>query len=662
MNEQSIRRVQFLARGLFLWAVLILARLVWLQVIDHDEYKRQALRQQEKMVEVQAERGKILDREGQSLAMSMPVDSVCINPMRVSDLSVAADILSTTLHLDPAQLLEKMQLAAADQRGFLWIKRRITEEESISVRSLKLDWIELRGEYQRIYPNGSLASHVVGSVDFYQRGNAGIEQSLNSQLEGHSGELRVATDVHQNGFDSDVADPPQPGRDIKLTIDSRIQRIAEQELMKTIRLHHTKTGSMVVMDPKTGDILAMASYPTFDPNVPAKPEDDLAVRTNLAITTPFEPGSVAKVMTVSTALETTALRPQSMINCGNGSITIFGRTIHDHKAYAALTMEDVLVHSSNIGAIRIGMTIGAPKLYEYLRRFRLGQRTGVPLPGESPGMLHPLRNWQATSIGSVPMGHEIMVTTLQLAQICAIIANNGFYVKPRITMETPVAEPVAVLKPETAITMRQLMESVVLRGTGTQAHLDGYTAGGKTGTAQIVDLKTHAYTHLYNASFMGFAPVNNPRLVAVVTVNGTTGLDGYGGAASAPVFRQVAATALRLRDVPPDMPIDEKLRESEATDTDDLAIAGLGESPNLNPDEEAAPGPRGTATPTYASLLIGPKVPDFRGQTMRAVLEKSSALGLPVDFVGHGIVRAQYPQPGTVLPLGEHVRVQFSRR
>ena len=633
-----------------------------LQIVQHDDYKRQALNQQEKMVEVQAARGKILDREGQSLAMSMPVDSICINPLRVPDLSVAADILSKILKLDSAVLLQKMQLAAADQRGFMWVKRRISEEESTSLRSLKLEWIELRSEYRRVYPNGSLASHVVGSVDFDQRGNAGIEKTFNEQLEGHGGELRVATDVHQNGFDSEIEDPPQPGHNIRLTLDSRIQRIAERELKKTVVAHRSKTGSIVVMDPKNGDVLAMASYPTFDPNQPPKPDDDLAARTNLAISTPFEPGSVAKVVTVSTALETTSLRPDTMINCGNGSITLFGRTIHDHKAYPELSMEDVLVHSSNIGAIRIGMTIGAPKLYDYLRRFRLGQRTGIELPGESPGMVHVLRKWRATSIGSVPMGHEMMVTTLQLAQVGSIIANNGFYVKPRILFDKPPAEPVAVLKPETAITMRQMMEGVVLRGTGTKARLEGYTAGGKTGTAQIVDLRTHTYTHLYNASFMGFSPVNNPRLVVVVTVNGTSGAAGYGGEASGPVFRQVAATALRLRDVPPDMPEDVTLDQTETADSDDLAIADLGETPNLGPDEDAAPAASGTVQAVNASVLVGPKVPDFTGMTMKGVLEQSSALGLSVDFVGRGIVRAQYPTPGNVLALGEHVRVQFSRR
>ena len=663
MNEQAIQRIHHLARFFVLWAIIIVGRLVQLQVLQHGEYKALALKQQERVVELQAPRGKILDREGQPLAMSVLVDSVCINPLRVPDLGVAADILSRTLNLDASDLLDKMQDAAAEERGFMWVKRRISEEESKTLRSLNLEWIEFRPEYTRIYPNGSLASQVVGSVDFDQNGNAGIEQSLNDELEGHDGSLRVMTDVRQQGFDSEYADRPQPGRNIRLTIDARIQRVAERELAKTVLEHHCKTGSLVVIDPKTGDVLAMASYPTFDPNEPPKPGANLAGRTNLAVSTPFEPGSVFKVITLSSALETTRLRPETMINCGNGSLTIFGRTVHDHKSYPALSMEDVLVHSSNIGAIRVGMTVGAPKLYEYIRKFRFGQRTGILLPGESPGLVHKLKAWQPTSIGSVPMGHEIMVTTLQLAQACSIVANNGFYIRPRITFDTPPSQPVPVLKPETAITMRRMMENVVLRGTGKKARITGYTTGGKTGTAQIVDLKTHTYTHLYNASFMGFAPVSNPRVVVVVTVNGASGLAGYGGEASAPVFREVAATALRMMDVPPDALDEVEDPDDKApVDTDDLAIADLGGDPNLAPEEDSAPqtpAQPGNAPAQNASLQFGPKVPNFTGMTMRAVTEQSSALGIPVEFMGTGIVRAQYPPAGSILPTGERVRIQF---
>lgn len=662
MNEQAIKRVQYLLRFLLVWAVLIVGRLVQLQIFQHDDYRHQALNQQERLVEVQAARGRILDRERQPLAMSILADSVCINPLRVPDLTVAAEILSKILKLDAASLLEKMQLAAADQRGFMWVKRRISEEESRSLRSLNLEWIEFRSEYQRVYPNGPLAAHVVGNVDFDQNGNAGIEQSFNDTLEGHDGEMRVMTDVRQNGFGSQVSNKPLPGRDVVLTIDTRIQRLAEQELAKTILLHRCKTGSIVVLNPKTGDVLAMASYPPFDPNVPVQPNQELNARTNQAITVPFEPGSVFKVVTLATALETTRLRRESPINCGNGSITLFGRTVHEDHRFGMLSMEDVLVHSSNVGAIRIGMTIGAPTLYEYVRKFRFGQRTGIPLPGESPGLLHKLKAWQPTSIGSVPMGHEITVTTLQLAQACAIVANNGFYVRPRITLDTPVADPVTVIKPETAITMRQMMESVVLRGTGRNARLTQYTGGGKTGTAQIVDLKTHRYTHFYNSSFMGFAPVSNPRVVVVVTANGASGHMGFGAEVSAPVYKEVATTALRMLDVPPDLLQDERPSDDKKVDTNDLAIADLGNPPNLDPDADASEASQTTPAPPQPAdaLQIGPKVPNFRGMSARAVMEQSSSLGIPVEFVGSGLVRTQHPAPGHVLPLGERVRV-YSR-
>lgn len=669
MNEQAVSRIQHLARIFFLWAIVIAGRLVQLQMFDHGEYKRLALRQQEKFVEVQAPRGEILDREGQPLAMSALVDSVCVNPMRVPDIAVAAHILASTLHLDETDLLIDMRDAADEGRGFMWVKRRISEQESQSLHSLKLDWIEFRTEYQRIYPDGSLAAQVVGSVDFDQNGNAGVEQSFNDELEGHDGELRLSTDVHRTGFDSRVEDKPQPGHAVRLTIDSRIQRVAERELQKTIEEHHCKYGSLIVMDPKTGDILAMANYPTFDPNQPAKPGSDLSGRRNLAITTPFEPGSVFKVVTLSTALETTRLRPDTIINCGNGAFTLFGRTIHDHERYSALSMEDVLVHSSNIGAVHVGMTIGAPKLYEYIRRFRFGQRTGIQLPGESPGLVHRLKAWQPTSIGSVPMGHEIMVTTLQLAQACSIVANNGFYVKPRISFETSQAAPVAVIKPQTAITMRSMMEQVVLRGTGKNARLQRYTVGGKTGTAQMVDLKTHRYTHYYNSSFMGFIPVSNPRIVIVATASGATGNAGYGAEVSAPVFKEVALTALRVLDIPPDLPETDQPLDNTPVNTDDLSVAGLGPDPNLEPDDPdpaQAGAPTNAAAPATAakldaSLQIGPKVPNFAGMTMRAVAEQSAALGIPVEFIGTGIVRAQVPPAGSVLQQGESVRVQFRR-
>src|ERR1039457_1781521 len=278
MNEQAIRRVRHLARVLFFLAALIAGRLVWLQIFRHDFYQRLAQRQQEKVETIQAERGRILDRDGQPLAMSRPLDSVCVNPLLLKDMPFAADILSRVLNMDAQALLRKMREADDDDRGFMWVKRRITAEESQSLRGLNLGWIGYQAEYQRVYPEHSLAAHVIGSVDFDQHGNAGIEQSMDDDLQGHDGKLLVATDVHQDGFDSQYADQPRPGRTIRLTIDVRIQRIAERELMKTVLLHHCKSGSIVVLDPLTGDFLAMASYPTFDPNIPVQRGEDMSPR------------------------------------------------------------------------------------------------------------------------------------------------------------------------------------------------------------------------------------------------------------------------------------------------------------------------------------------------------------------------------------------------
>ncbi|HEX5227285.1 MAG TPA: penicillin-binding protein [Bryobacteraceae bacterium] len=679
MDPLATKRVHVLVRVAFLWVALIAARLIQLQVIQHSKYAELARDQQQKHDEIKAPRGAILDRYGQRLAMSLPVESVVVDPLRVPDLSLAADVLSRILHLDQGDLLFKLQSSVAEGRGFLWVKRKISRDEAERLRRLGLEWIEFRTESQRYYPNRSLAAQVIGSVDFEENGNSGIEQSLNDQLAGQPGEMLVTQDVKKRGFASTLEQTALPGQDVRLTIDARIQSVAEQELAKMVKAHRAKTGTVVAMDPRSGDILAMANYPTFDPNEPPK-HGEMAARENLAVSAPFEPGSVYKVITLSSALETTHLRPESMINCGNGSINLFGRVIHDHSRYAALSMADVLARSSNIGAINIGLQVGDKNLYSYIRRFGFGKKTGVPLPGESSGMVRPLRVWQKSSIGSVAMGHEIGVTALQLAQACSVIASGGFLMKPRLLMDAQKSQPVRVLRPETAITMRGMMEGVVLKPYGTghkYAQLVGYTSAGKTGTAQIYDNHIHQYTHNYNASFMGFAPVTNPRIVVVVTINGTEGTVGYGGPTSAPVFREVAAAGLRVMDVPKDLP--EMVPDDKApADENDLSIADVGSSippPLVQAGDAVAADDRPVASAksaldqrlfsntnaTSGRDLAGPRVPNFQGKTVRNVIEQAAALGIPVEFTGSGVARAQAPQPGAILPTGQRVRVQFSR-
>jgi cell division protein FtsI (penicillin-binding protein 3) len=659
------RRLAWLAGIVLIWGAAILFNLISLQIVHHQEYAKLATERQVVAVEIPAPRGTIFDRNGQPLAMSVPTESVFIDPLRVPDLGVASELLALVLHMDRTDLYGKMKWAHDNHHGFLWVKRKIDYEEAQNLRNLRLEWIHIQDESQRHYPKGMLAAHVLGSVDFEEKGNAGIEQNLDVELRGRAGQARLLTDVKRRGIDSQSASDMKPGTPITLTIDERIQFVAEREIQAAVEAHHAQSGSVVVMNPYNGEILALASYPTYDPNLPPQPGADKASRQNHAISVPFEPGSVFKVITLSAALETTDLQPTSMINCLRGAITLFGHTIHEaHGGYGTIPMAMVLAKSSNIGAIQIGMRVGQANMYQYVRRFGFGQKTGIPLPGESAGKVRKLARWSKASLPSMSMGQEISVTTLQLAQAAAVVANGGVLVKPRLVLKrgnqtVPAGQLVRVLKPETAITMRQMMEGVVMPGgTGTKARLQGYTSGGKTGSAQIYDPVAKHYTHSYNGSFMGFAPLTNPAMVAVVTLNGTHGTAGFGGQAAAPVFHAVVTEALRVMDVPKDLPDQTPTTTQVASnqETTDLAIADIGQGqPNIldDADDEDQAG--------VPDQPAGPTVPNFRGMTMRAVLAEAAAKGLTVLPDGSGVARVQSPPPGSTLHQGERIRVEFAR-
>ena len=646
------------------WGFILVLRLIDLQVIDHEKYVKHARSQHIRNVEVQAPRGVLYDRNDEPFAISVEVDTVAVNPKRIPDTALAADLLSRHLSLDAKELRVKLQAAKLKKRGFLYIKRKLTGEEAQSLRSYGLDWMEFRTETVRLYPKGMRAAHVIGSVNHEERGNNGVEMSLDKYLRGTPGVMRTQSDVRRNVFDRKYFTDPMPGRNIKLTIDERIQYVAERELATAVRTNNCKTGSLVVMNPKTGEILAMTSYPTFDPNEPPDEGEDLSPRLNLALSAPFEPGSVFKVITIAAALETTNIRPQTVIPCGNGRMTLFKRVIHDHDPYSALTVEDVLAKSSNIGAINIGLKVGNQRLWEYVKRFGFASRSGIAMPAEAPGFMRNWSKWHPAAIGSIAMGHEIITTTLQLARACSVIANGGLLVKPRIVQDSgnagesidQVEEPKRVIKPETAITMRAMMEKVVLAGTGKKAKLDGYSSGGKTGSAQIYDRAARAYTHKYNASFMGFAPVNNPAIVVVVTLNGAS---KYGGAVAAPVFKEVAQAALRFLDVQRDLPdAIPSVPVKDDAPVNDLSLAEL--SIPFATDELEQAAVMGPELPPEM-IPVGPKVPDFKGKTKRQVMEESAALGVRVEIAGAGIARQQDPRPGAVLRPGDRVRVQFAR-
>ncbi len=674
LRPGGLTRTEFLAGGGVAWAAAIFGKIFYVQVLRHKHYVQMAREQQLKTVEVPGPRGSIYDRNRQPLAMSVPVDSVYVNPKRLPNLGVAADVIAPVLHLDRDQLQARLKSAYADRKrnGFCWVKRKITYSEAADLRSLRLPWIEFQTETQRHYPKGYVGSHVVGSVDHAEKGNAGIELGLDVELRGEAGSAEVLTDVHDKRIESEPMDAPKVGTNLVLSIDERIQFAAERDLQEAVEKAGVGAGAIVVMNPKNGEILAMASYPRFDPNKPPERKEPRYARLNRAVSAPYEPGSVFKVITLATALETTSLRPDSILPCG--TMSMFHRVIHEaHAAYGPMSMADVLAHSSNVGAIQIGMKIGKERLYEYVRRFGFGQKTGTGLPAESGGMLRKLERWQPGSICSIPMGHEISVTTLQLAQACSVIANGGLRIKPRLILkrqkpggamqDEKFEQPVRIIKPETAFMMRQMMEGVVLHGTGMRARLDGYSSAGKTGSAQIYDYATHRYTHNYNASFMGLAPVTNPAVVVVVTLNGTSGgAAGQGARVAAPVFRTVAQEALRVLDVPKDIPEQEPLVPEEKIESD-VAIAGLSDPPPFE-EPEAPPVVFGPVPPPVAEQpkvaeATGPRVPNFQGKTIRAVIEEASAMGLPVSLDGRGVARMQVPAPGSVLPPGGRIRVQF---
>jgi cell division protein FtsI (penicillin-binding protein 3) len=665
-DAPASRRVRWIVRWACIWAALILGRLIFLQVVNQKQYRELALNQQTQLRQVEPPRGTIFDRNGQPLAMSIPVETVTVNPKLLPNRELAAKLLASVLDLDEAQLAARIETAFQNRKGYLIVARQVDAIRAARLRGLGVDWISFEPRGIRRYPNGRVAAHVLGGVDHEEHGNAGAELQFDDDLGGFPGYEWVTTDVRRRGFDSTMEMEPQESHNLVLTIDRRIQFAADEALEKAVKENGCDSGSAVVMNPETGEILALSNYPVYDPNEAPRSAADYDARKNRAVGDPFEPGSVFKVFTIAAALETTDITPQTQIHCQNGVLHLPGRVIHEAKGgYGLLSVEDILAKSSNIGAIKIGMKMGNAKLREYLLRFGFSQPTGIDLPGESGGLVRRLDRWTVGSMGSVAMGHEVLTTSVQLARAVSVIANNGYLVRPVLTLSRPVSgvriqavayepraeQPERIIKPETAITMRQMMEQVVLRGTGKSARLDGYTSGGKTGTAQMIDKATGRYSHRYNASFMGFAPVTNPAITVVVTLNNSS---KYGGVIAAPVFKQIAQTALRVLNVPQDN-VDPRV----PAPAENLAVADV--TMPAMPAAEAVSFQRDVAEVEGQQMAIatGPSVPNFIGKPVRGVLEEAAARGVRVELSGSGVARWQEPAPGMRLLAGQKVKVSF---
>src|SRR5438270_1560173 len=555
--DASRRRALVVAVFLCLWMTAVGARLTYLQTSQHEWLTRRARAQQLDVEPQNAVRGLILDRQGRELARSVGVDSFFADPREIEDVDAAASGLARVLKVDETSLAARLKEAKEKGRGFVWLARKVGEEQSRAVQELKIKGVYPFEEQKRRYPNGALAAHVVGFVGLDDKGLAGVEQMYDAALTGEPGRLVVDADAKRRAFES-AGSAPQDGRTIVLTIDQTVQYIVERELAAAVERTQAKSGAAVVLDPRTGEILALANAPTFDPNDAAGVGAD--ERRDAALQNIYEPGSTFKVVAYSGSLEEKLIRPDDRIDCP-GTITVFGRTVHDH-ARGTLTATEALAKSSNVAAIKLGMRLGNARLYDYIRRFGFGSKTGVELPGETAGLVRPVSKWQPTSIGSVPIGQEVGVTPVQMAAAYATIANDGVRVAPHLVREVRDAEGHVVeqsqpeshrvVSAETARELRGMLEMVTLKGTARAAQLEGYTAAGKTGTAQKVDPKTHAYSQTkYVGSFVGFAPVENPAAVIIVVLDEPVGAH-QGGAVAAPVFSDIADQILPYLDVMPD--------------------------------------------------------------------------------------------------------------
>src|SRR5712692_3177578 len=457
----SHRRAWLVAIVLVGWMLAIGARLVHLQIHQHDDLTARAKNQQLGAIETSPSRGQLLDRQGRELARSIDTESFFADPREIGNVDDTARRIASVTGMDRSELSTRLREAKDSNKKFVWIVRRLNEQSAARLDALNLDGVYSRKEPKRYYPNDMLAAHVLGFVGTDEIGLSGVEQFYNDRIRGESGKLYLETDARRRAFESYEVQP-RPGQTVVLTIDQTIQYRTEQALAGAVDRAHAKSGTAIVIDPQTGEILALANAPAFDPNQP--PKDSADGRSNLALQNIYEPGSTFKIVAYSAAIEKGLVKPEDKIDCQMGQITVAGRLIHDHHAFGVLTVADALALSSNVGAIKLGLLAGNESMYEYMKRLGFGSRTGIDLSGESPGLLRTVNHWQPSSIGSLAMGQEVGVTPLQMATAYSVLANGGLLVKPHLVREVRTPDGTVVfqakteshraLKPETAAAMR----------------------------------------------------------------------------------------------------------------------------------------------------------------------------------------------------------------
>ncbi len=654
------RRLGIVAVLFGLCALAVLARLVNLQIFQRQALEKRAESQRTLLFDVPAQRGDLLDRHGKVLAYSLDVDTVCAVPSKLQDpAQVVSRICGALGDCDgPERALLTRRLSR--KGAFAYVRRQINDDQARRVAALQIDGVFFRKEPRRFYPNRELAAAVLGYVGADSKGLAGLEHTYDAKLRGRPGQVLLEFDGRKREphVFNRVGQDPVPGESLELTIDANLQHIAERELAAGVLENKAVGGSVVIMDPASGEILALASYPTFNPNSYALYSSDQ--ERNRGVQDVYEPGSTFKIVTASAALEEKTMRPTDLIDTGNGSIAIGARRVvreaQGHH-YGTLSFTDVIVKSSNVGAIKIGFRLGAERLGRYVERFGFGTRLSPDFPGESAGIVWQPSQWTDGALASVSMGYQVSVTPLQMAAAASTVANGGELVQPRIVRavigadgRAPVPRKVIrrVTSAGTASAMTAIMEEVVTQGTGKAASLADFTVAGKTGTANK-NQNGRYLEHDYNVSFVGFVPSRNPALTIIVVIDTPRGPNPpFGGTVAAPIFSRIAEAALRYLGVAPNVNPAPRVLVARRDAGRQVKAAGPAAPPSI--------------VPVAAPLLAGQVVlPELRGLSLREALRVLARLGITPRVSGEGVVIEQEPLPGTALEVGGACRLALGR-
>ncbi len=658
MNFVRTARVRFLVIALSLWASVVVARLTQLQLADGGRYRARAQSQQERRIEVSPLRGSIFDREGRPLAVSVEVASVYAIPDEVAHPVETARLLASIVGVPEATLFERL----TQKKGFVWLARKVDRPAAAAVRAQKVPGIYLVAETKRFYPKGSLAAGVIGYVGTDDKGLGGLEHFYDRTIRGKPGEVVALTDARRSTYGRSEAPndrPPQEGASLVVSLDSGIQFAAERELAAVVAETQARSGVLVLLDPRDGAILAMATAPGFDPNDYRSYSAD--TRRNRAVADAHEPGSTFKIVTGALGIENALVSLDEAISTGDGTIRIGNTTIseHDGKRFGALTLAGVFEHSSNVGIIRVGLRLGPQRLWEGANALGIGRPTGVDLPGENSGIFRRPERWSALSNATVSMGQEVSVTPLQLIRVAAAIANGGRLVTPRLvrriahpdgrveTLTPPEGE--RVLSETTSHTIRELLVGAVERGTGRKAAIPGFVVAGKTGTAQIAGVGGYQPGR-YVSSFVGMAPSENARVVGLVLIEEPRGRY-YGGDVAAPVFAKVVSQALGiLRVAPEEQRLPETLLASRSSEKIRYP-AGVVPASVRSAFEAETPVPPAATAPAPGGA------PSALGLSARQALALLARHGIDARFEGSGFVILQDPPPGVPIRPGTTCRL-----